>query len=192
MNFPFKVLATALSSILLFNFTYSSIFADTSGSECLYLSLRVFKPEGTPLSFQKFQRQLGKVPKDGYSLADLREIAQKRGLFAEYLNCDIEDLEKLVANRLAILFVTSKNNQGHFVLCKTMSDQMASIYDPTGDLKGVSKARLGKIWEGKGLLVSETPIDLHSGQQKSPFFLYSAIGAAALAASSFILLRMKK
>lgn len=192
MNFPLKVIAIALSSMLLLNCTYSNTFADTCGSECLYLSLRVFKPEATPLSFQNFQKQLGKVPKDGYSLADLRDIAQERGLFAEYLNCDIADLEKLVENRLAILYVTSKNNQGHFVLCKTMSDQMASLYDPNGDLKGVSKARLGKIWEGKGLLVSDTPIDMHPGQQKTPFLLYSTIGVAALATSSFILLRMKK
>jgi ABC-type bacteriocin/lantibiotic exporter with double-glycine peptidase domain len=165
-------------------------FADTCGSECLYLTLRVMKPEGTNQSFSDFQKELGKVPKGGYTLANLSDMAQKRGLFAEYLNCDSDELERLLKNRLAILHIKS-GNQEHFVLCKKMSDKLASFFDPAGDLKSVSKARLEKIWSGKGLLLSDAPIDLRSVQRNSSIPLLLSISAVVLGALA-ILWRFKK
>ncbi|AMV35599.1 Peptidase C39 family protein [Pirellula sp. SH-Sr6A] len=173
-------------------YTNPNAFADTRGSECLYLALRVMKPAETPRSFKQFQQLLGKSPKGGYSLTELDALAQKNGLFTALLNGGSDQLETLTANRLAILHIAHDGDPGHFALCTTMNQQVASLFDPLGDLKNVSRARLGKLWTGKGLVLSDSPIDLRSGQSASRVPLYISLVTAIFIASALVFWRLRK
>lgn len=172
--------------------TVVNTFADTCGSECLYLALRVMKPEETPRSFKQFQQLLGKSPKGGYSLTELDALAQKNGLFTAFLNGGSDQLKALPANRLAILHIAHDGDPGHFVLCTKLTQQVASLFDPLGDLKNVSRARLGKLWTGKGLVLSDSPIDLRLGQSASRVPLYISLVTAIIIASALVFWRLRK
>lgn len=173
-------------------YTNPNAIADTRGSECLYLALRVMKPEETPRSFKQFQQMLGKSPKGGYSLPELDALAQKNGLFTALLNGGGDQLKTLPANRLAILHIAHDGDPGHFVLCTKMTQQVASLFDPLGDLKNVSRARLGKLWTGKGLVIGDSPIDLRLDQSASRIPLFISLVTAILIASALVFWRLRK
>jgi len=149
------------------------------GIYCLYAAMRISDIDVEPKELLK-PEYIGS-PR-GSSLAELKKAAEDNGLYAV-------PVAKLTSKELRqspypiILHVKSaadKKEYDHYELFLETKEGQAKLYDPPDPVRLVPFRELAPRWDGTGLIVSSSPIDL--GRILAParkrFTMYAAIAAA--------------
>lgn len=138
------------------------------GAKCLYVILRTYGRASE--SYRETVAELGPAPRNGYSLFQLEQCARKHDLYAESVKLNKEELTRMCQSCSVIIHlnISGETNSGHFVLCESVSELGATIFDAMGSPTQVSN-EIFSVWTGAALLVSKNPIDLATtGPSKWP------------------------
>jgi predicted double-glycine peptidase len=163
------------------------------GAKCLYVIIRA---EGkAPDNYRKLVDELGPVPRDGYSLLQLRDCVRKYDLYAECVHATKDDLPGLCKVNSVILHLskTQESKPAHYVLCQDVSFPKVTIFDASAGRASIVSDEILSSWTGNALLISNEPIDLavNSSQVGWPGVSYSLLGIAILSAAIAIGLRTR-
>lgn len=153
--------------LLLFSFALTCLFSqglngqvpnrNLCGAECLYVAITALKPGSAPKTFREFCRSQTKPSSQGYSMAELHQIATSYGLISELKRLSPSDLLRYCKQGHVILRV-SKGKAYHFLLCERGEENHVQVFDSEFGRRTMSVPALQKIWTGESLIVSTSPI----------------------------------
>lgn len=145
------------------------------GAYCLYVALKGLECE-VP-TFKTFEHSLEAPPKEGYSMAQLGDIAQRYGAHSLGVNTSLDNLA-LREEPLACLALLK---ECHFVVISDFTDREVTILDPPR-AKTVPVSTLGIVWDGQALLISKRPLALEEeiGDRRRLSYTWGAAAAIAL------------
>jgi hypothetical protein len=121
------------------------------GGYCLYVSL---KGLGFPVaSYAELEGRLGQPTAAGYSMAELKSVAESYGAHTMGVKTSIENLRKR-RGRLAIIALLDSS---HYVNIAECGEDSALLLDPPAE-KEIPLVTLEHTWSGEALLVSAEPL----------------------------------
>lgn len=155
------------------------------GARCLYVAFRSLGKG--PDRYTKLLRQLGPVPRDGYSLLDLQKSAREFGCQAESMNMEVAHLA-LFAKKYEVILHLQPN---HFVLVSGMNADEIALFDPEKKRLNLSLPELKSKWKGDCLVIGTEPIALPVVSNKKNYILW-LLGTVATVGLAFAALRQWK
>ncbi len=85
------------------------------------------------------------IRKVGFSLFDMKQFLEARGLFADGYRLTLADLEKAEAPAIAVVVI---GRYRHFVVIKGVRHGKVLVGDPAQGLKTYTEAEFGQMWNG--------------------------------------------
>ncbi|MCE5185286.1 MAG: hypothetical protein LLF76_04075 [Planctomycetaceae bacterium] len=166
------------------------------GVECLYVILKMVNPD---TDIKGLLRPEFISSSEGSSLLDLKTAAISFGMSAEvFAKFECSDIKALSVP--VILHVKSepeKSKYDHYWLYTGMRDGKACIFDPPTRLETIPYYEVARRWDGTGLLVSPTPIELSRilAPARKRFAIFAGVLLAAIVliriAGSYLLRRVE-
>lgn len=153
------------------------------GLSCLYT---VIKSTSKEIEFQHLVRPEYLASHKGSSLKGLKKASEDHGLYAEVLSkLNTQTLKK--STHPIILHVKADEDSidyDHYVLFLGTKNGRAQIFDPPRPIELVPFYELAPRWNGYGLIISSTPIDLQTilVPIQIRFMIYAVIAIIAILA----------
>lgn len=158
------------------------------GINTLYVGLRALDVE-VASGPDELEQKLGTIPADGYSLAQLADVAESYGLHTLGVQTTPENLTRRPGRFVCIAHVQGS----HFVNVANVQDGVVSIIDPPREYTMAADA-FRTLWSGTALLISPDPL-LPEEDLPQPFnwrpLLIAALAALAVW-SLWIVLRSRR
>jgi rhodanese-related sulfurtransferase len=151
------------------------------GIYCLYSVMRLYDVDVDPKELLK-PEYIGSH--QGSSLAELKKAAEDHDLYAEPVE-KLTSRELLESSYPVILHVKSDPEMkiyNHYELLLETKNGQARLYNPPEPVRLVPFYEFAPRWDGTGLVVSDTPIDLGIifAPARRRFIIYAAIAVALI------------
>ncbi|HUY91070.1 MAG TPA: cysteine peptidase family C39 domain-containing protein [Pirellulales bacterium] len=162
------------------------------GAYCLFVSLAALDTRvGT---FNELERQLGAPGRGGYSLGQLADFAESKGLSTLGVVTNVDNLQR----REGPFTCIAKVDDHHFVNIAGVGDGRVQVIDPPREY-AIPIPTFAARWDGTALLIARNPLvreeDLPSGnstsQWASVFWVMLSIACAGALAIAWRLARAK-
>lgn len=151
------------------------------GIYCLYAAMKLSNIDVDPEQLLK-PGYIGSHK--GSSLAELKKAAEDNGLYAV-------PVAKLTSRELRqspypiilhVKFAADKKEYDHYELFLETKDGRARLYDPPEPVRLVPFYELAPWWDGTGLIIAPSPIDLGTifAAARKRFIMYAAIAVAVI------------
>ncbi len=124
----------------------------TCGSQCLYISLKALDFDVPPVD--ELEERLGPPTPEGYSLAQIADVAQTLGAHTLGVQSNVANLERR-PGRFACI---AKWANGHFVILGGVDEHRRMlVIDPPRSFSAPVDV-ISSQWDGTALLVSPAPL----------------------------------
>ena len=157
----------------------ASVKRGSSRSYCgLYCLFAVMKATGQNVNFRELLKPDYIGSKKGSSLLELKKAAEDNGLYAEMVGkLTIRQLRQSPYTIILHTKSAAGNNYDHYKLFLGTKDGHAKLFDPPEPIKLVPFHEIAPRWDGNGLVLSATPIDIGSlfAQSRKQFIMYAAV-----------------
>ncbi|MGH7138900.1 MAG: cysteine peptidase family C39 domain-containing protein [Pirellulales bacterium] len=121
------------------------------GAYCTYASLRAL--DISAASYEEFQQRLGPPDENGYSMAQLSDVARMYGAQTLGVATTLDNLQRRSSRFACIVRVPP----AHFVVLSEVAGDRVVIVDPPRDY-AIPSATFQSRWDGTALLISAAPL----------------------------------
>jgi len=157
------------------------------GLVCCFLAMQAL--DATTQTYSELKKQVGKVPDNGFSIDEMRQICENAGLHAQVI--EINKLSQLEQINQDYIFIVH-HNRGHYVVLGPTDKLSVQYFDKSGQFR-VPRGKFESEMSGFVLVVATEVLDLKSnaGVGLVRGVLWAGAGAAILVASFFLIRRLR-